>query len=32
MSETQQRHRHPHLLLNFVIIVLETFFLIYPDS
>lgn len=26
MSETQQRHRHPHLLLNFVIIVLETFF------
>ena len=27
MSDTQQRHKHPHLLLNIVIIVLETFFL-----
>ena len=26
MSDTQQRHKHPHLLLNIVIIVLETFF------
>lgn len=26
MSETQQRHKHPHLLLNIAIIVLETFF------
>ena len=25
MSDTQQRHKHPHLLLNIVIIVLETF-------
>lgn len=26
MSDTQQRYKHPHLLLNIVIIVLETFF------
>ncbi|ENU29902.1 MULTISPECIES: hypothetical protein [unclassified Acinetobacter] len=26
MRDTQQRHKHPHLLLNIVIIVLETFF------
>ena len=26
MSDTQQRHKQPHLLLNIVIIVLETFF------
>lgn len=26
MNDTQQRHKHPHLLLNIVIIVLETFF------
>jgi len=26
MNDTQQRHKHPHLLLNLVIIVLETFF------
>ena len=26
MSDTQQRHKYPHLLLNIVIIVLETFF------
>ena len=26
MSDTQQRHKHPDLLLNIVIIVLETFF------
>ncbi|NAR18810.1 hypothetical protein GPS63_10935 [Acinetobacter haemolyticus] len=26
MIDTQQRHKHPHLLLNIVIIVLETFF------
>ena len=26
MSYTQQRNKHPHLLLNIVIIVLETFF------
>lgn len=26
MSDTQQRHKHPHLLLNIVIIVLETFY------
>ena len=26
MSQTQQRNKHPHLLLNIMIIVLETFF------
>ena len=26
MSESQQRHKHPDLLLNIAIIVLETFF------
>ncbi len=29
MSETQQRQKHPRLLLNIVLIFLETFFLIY---
>ncbi len=26
MSETQQRQKHPRLLLNIVLIILETFF------
>lgn len=31
MSETQQRQKHPRLLLNIVLIILETFFLIYSQ-
>lgn len=27
MSETQQRQKHPRLLLNIVLIILETFFI-----